>query len=575
MTHWGDSFASDATVLRHLGRDGQERFISLVGRRELKVGSSRESDLVLDGPDVAAVHCRIYEQQGRLTLVDRGSSAGTLINGLRCIQPTVLREGDRIGIGYHLLQVMPRRAHLGTEAIAEQMAVEPHEWSAGEATVALQFAQQLCQAAAAWEARRRPARLLLAGERLVRAVGLAGRPAQLGPWLAASAARRRRHQGLRWLLAGFVPGALVAALLAGPSLGAPGPTDAPAPATPLTGPAADDETPSGPPSLHCRPLTHPVAAHETLDEIAARYDVDPRRLAADNDLSPGAALTPGQAIAVCTTRPVAERRPGRVEVGPGDTWESVARRHAMTVDELRRLNPRRPATLAAGDVVDVWTDTSQLPAVRDLATPETPSGGRSEGTPGEGELKDGVTLHATDFFDVRCTRHAVASSHTLHQLQTAMVRLREVYNYHGQIVVGDLSKQDGGGYGRHMSHQSGRDVDIWLPIEHGVYRSDAQRCAHCGTTWCRPDPIEVDWDAAFRLVQALHDTGAIQNVFLDRALHPALRDAARRAGLSPTDIDRMVQPRAGIPAVVTHSDNHEHHVHVRFRCGPEDAGCRQ
>ena len=51
--------------------------------------------------------------------------------------------------------------------------------------------------------------------------------------------------------------------------------------------------------------------------------------------------------------------------------------------------------------------------------------------------------------------------------------------------------------------------------------------------------------------------------------------AARRAGLSPSDVDRMVQPRTGVPAVVTHSDNHEHNIHVRFRCGPEDAGCRE
>ena len=45
----------------------------------------------------------------------------------------------------------------------------------------------------------------------------------------------------------------------------------------------------------------------------------------------------------------------------GNTWESIAQRHGMTVDKLRRLNPQRAEALAPGEVLDVWTDAGQLP----------------------------------------------------------------------------------------------------------------------------------------------------------------------------------------------------------------------
>ncbi|MBK6515916.1 MAG: penicillin-insensitive murein endopeptidase [Polyangiaceae bacterium] len=55
-------------------------------------------------------------------------------------------------------------------------------------------------------------------------------------------------------------------------------------------------------------------------------------------------------------------------------------------------------------------------------------------------------------------------------------------DYRGQIVIGDVSRRDGGPFGRHRSHRTGRDVDIWLPVIGGAYRSDP-KCANCGTGW--------------------------------------------------------------------------------------------
>lgn len=564
MIHWGHSFASDASLLRLLTPEGTEQIIALRGLNDLKIGTSPEANLRLEGPDLAARHCRIYKQDGRLLLVDHGSPAGTLINDRRCVQPTILHEGDRIGIGFYLLIVQPGRAHLGTEAIAKQMAYEPPAWEGDDNY----FIQRLSQEAAAWEARGRPRRLLLHGERLVRAVALSSRPAALEPWLEASAARRRLLQGTRWLSAGLIPGLLLGMLFAAPAF-----------STAASPPEAPDlpgaRPPPAPPPNHgrgtCTPIRHTVIPGETLDEIATLYDVDPVRLAADNGLNPNPELPRGSTLDLCAYRPAIVRRHDTARVNAGDTWDSLARRYQLPVDKLRRYNPR--VVLAQDAILEIWTEAPATP-VRGRALPDLPDRGESVKGTGDGTLQDGLKAFSL-VYELRCESTSYASVHTRMQLNTALRALREGSNYRGELIVGDLSKKSGGNYGPHLSHTSGRDVDIWLPISGGKYRKDEldRECNHCNTSWCRPNPDEVDWDVTLHLVQELVATGEVKNIFLDRSLHPALRAAARKAGLGPEDIDHLVQARPGIPAAVTHAHNHKQHLHVRFRCGSDELEC--
>ena len=567
MTHWGESLASDAAVLRLLSSDGKEQFISLVGRRELKIGSSHDSDLVLTGPAVADRHCRIFQQGSRLVLVDHGSRDGTQVNDRRCSEPTDLHEGDRIGIGFHLLQVMPGRAHLAPDAIADEMRYEAPPWSGD---VDAQFLLLLNQQSAAWHARGRPRGLLLRGERLARATSVAAHESSLHEWLATSAAGQRRRQGARWLLAGLIPGSLLAVLVAAPALD----TKHPEPVAPLP-PSAPPRLSAEPPttSVACTAITHHVIPGETLDEVAARYAVDTQQIAADNDLRRDVPLAVNTPLTLCTRRPNSQPHRQVITVKLGDTLESIARRHLLPVDQLRRQNPTLREPLEQGARIDVWTDDLTPPNIPHLARHEAPDGGISTGSPSEGTVANPIRIYETDLFRLRCVTHAYASSHTLQQLESSIARVRNRHNYRGMIMVGDVSRKVGGRYGRHLSHQSGRDVDVWLPIEGGAYRRDGKKCNHCRTTWCRPEPEEVDWDATLTLVQSLAATDAVKYIFLDRELHEPLREAARRSGLAPIDIDRLVQRRSGIPATVTHIKNHRHHIHVRFKCGPDETGC--
>jgi murein endopeptidase len=193
---------------------------------------------------------------------------------------------------------------------------------------------------------------------------------------------------------------------------------------------------------------------------------------------------------------------------------------------------------------------------------ELPDDTRSLGRPDAGALEQGIQLPTSPDYQIRCAAHSFGTSATIGELMHTMALMRN-RGYEGELVVGDLSREDGGQYGPHRSHQSGRDVDLWLPVRGGRYR---RGCDHCGTDMCRPEPEEVDWPATWRLIQALAGRDAVQDIFLDWSLHPALRDAAAELGTPVAEIDRQIQyPRRGHPTLVKHSDGHVHHLHVRFR----------
>jgi hypothetical protein len=76
----------------------------IMGRRDSNSPHNPDLDLSPYGAlekGVSRIHAAIYRSEDTLTLVDMGSSNGTLLNGQRLIpqQPRVLRDGDEIRLG--------------------------------------------------------------------------------------------------------------------------------------------------------------------------------------------------------------------------------------------------------------------------------------------------------------------------------------------------------------------------------------------------------------------------------------------------------------------------------------------
>ncbi len=580
MANWGDNYRRGSVSLRIIGPTGALKVLTLEGGG-LRIGSAYDADLILDDPHVAAQHCRIVRRKNAWVLIDHGAPTGTTINLQRCTEPTPLAEGDRIGVGSHIIEVAPARVQIDPQHVADKVRHGAGPWTVSSEESDAEQRERLAQFARAWDAQRRPRRLLPDAERLQRAILLdtiTPLAALTRAWVLVAVARHRRWQGARWLTAGGLIGLLAARAVIGSGVPVPMPAGPEVQAsrsevltpTPRTAAIA-----ARPPTSAPRTIQHEVIPGENLDQIAAIYAVQRDWIEQWNPTLPqGQPLRPGIVLRILTDRSNAVRRERRCEtLTAAESWDSLARRLNVDVTSLRGQNPLLSEQLHPGDVVTTFVrEQITKPGAVERSAPQVADAASSRGKPTMGALEEQALapLPFSPYYHLRCPYNAFASSHTITHLLAAISDLRSRYD--GQIIIGDLSREEGGALGPHVSHQSGRDVDVWLPVLGGCYRA-MPKCNHCGTLWCRPGPDEVDWAATWDLIVALQATGTIQNIFLDRSLHDRLRAAARAVGVPGEQVAATIRSEPGVPALVTHSDNHTQHIHVRFRCGPLEQSC--
>lgn len=76
----------------HLGRSFP------IVNEEFLIGRTTQCDLAIEDDLVSRYHCKIHIQPEGASLIDLGSTNGTLLNG-RAVQKTKLQEGDQIQVG--------------------------------------------------------------------------------------------------------------------------------------------------------------------------------------------------------------------------------------------------------------------------------------------------------------------------------------------------------------------------------------------------------------------------------------------------------------------------------------------
>jgi sigma-B regulation protein RsbU (phosphoserine phosphatase) len=105
-----------------LVRDNQQRQISLA-HSPFTVGRRADKDLAIPDPRVSRDHARIVSEDGRLYLVDEGSTHGTFVNGER-IQRKALQRNDRLEFGvreaiYLVFDPVPQTSNSAREFLTQ------------------------------------------------------------------------------------------------------------------------------------------------------------------------------------------------------------------------------------------------------------------------------------------------------------------------------------------------------------------------------------------------------------------------------------------------------------------------
>ena len=235
----------------------------------------------------------------------------------------------------------------------------------------------------------------------------------------------------------------------------------------------------------------------------------------------------------------------------------VAQLWGVSATRLREYNP------GIDDVAVVQAGTT-LAVFR--TDPEAPT--ESVGSPHRGRLKNGIPLPEGPYWRLRDRRiRAWGAEGTIRSLVHA-------FNVYGQthpdgppIHVGELSARKGGRAWPHVSHRTGRDVDIGYVMKPGTLGERHWRSANEDT---------LDVEKTWTLIKAIGDTGRVQRIFISSKLQKLLKAHARTVDTPETVAQYFRTPGAGPKQryLITHENGHRDHLHVRFRCDPEDRRCR-
>lgn len=317
-------------------------------------------------------------------------------------------------------------------------------------------------------------------------------------------------------------------------------------------------------------LRYRVSAGEHLVDVAGRFGVEVEELIAWNELEAGAhRVRTGKRLKVRARRDPPPRVRTTYVARRGDTWQSVAIAQGIDSRKLRAYNWKLER-LRPGSELVIWNDPGQPRTLgrtdlEPVLAPAIPDQATSSGRPQVGRIRKSVRLPESPLYVRARPNWSWGSSHTLQQLVDAIARFRAQAGYAGSIVIGSISRKGGGAFPPHNSHQSGRDVDVRLPVRPGVSTEGSVRAD------------EVDWEATWGLIEALVDTGQVQVIFLERKMQRRLYEAARRSGESHdrlATVIRYADDGRWSHAIVRHADGHDGHIHVRFRCGPAERRCK-
>lgn len=302
---------------------------------------------------------------------------------------------------------------------------------------------------------------------------------------------------------------------------------------------------------------HVVAPGESLSQIAGRYRIDVADLRVWNALE-GDTIRIGQALEV--EPPSSERAPAPPDgpvvhrVRSGETVARIARRYAVTIEQLVAMNP--------GLTPDRVRQDDEL-----VVGEGTPS--ESVGEPGAGSIRGAAQLRPHRGWVLRDPRRAYATRRTVRRLVRAFDALLRVDPRAPRVRVHDLSFFGGGTIDDHHTHQSGRDVDMTYLQRRGCTEEE-------GCPLRAVAPSELDAARQWRLLHHWIARGEIEVIYVDHALQAELHREARRAGATREELDAWLQyprPPSVRVGLIRHLPNHVDHVHVRFACAPAEHRC--
>ncbi len=187
-----------------------------------------------------------------------------------------------------------------------------------------------------------------------------------------------------------------------------------------------------------------------------------------------------------------------------------------------------------------------------LEAPES-LGSLSVGLPNNGRLLNGVRPEDGKLFELVSPGFAWGTEETVAYLQAAVSKVHEQFPNTAPVHIGHISGASGGHLSPHLSHQSGRDVDV------GYYYAEGQR------RWYRRATADnLDVARTWALVRAFVTETDVEMILIDHPIQRVLREHALASGEDPEWVQSLFETLGSRQAIIRHVRGHGTHIHVRF-----------
>jgi hypothetical protein len=199
--------------------------------------------------------------------------------------------------------------------------------------------------------------------------------------------------------------------------------------------------------------------------------------------------------------------------------------------------------------LDGWADDRISRAVEsDLGS----LGSMAVGSPSAGLLVNGRVAEKSELFTPVSPGTAWGTTETLTYLTAALKKVHDVAPDAPPLYLGDISAERGGPLAPHVSHQSGRDVDI------GYFYAKNERWYRRGTA----QNLDIAKNWAF--VRALVTETDVELILIDISIQGLLRDYAVSHGEDPRWVKSLFSGDGADRPLIRHARGHATHVHIRF-----------
>jgi len=309
---------------------------------------------------------------------------------------------------------------------------------------------------------------------------------------------------------------------------------------------------------------HVVQKGQTLWQIAREYGCKVKQVRRLNGIK-GNNLRIGQKLRVprCSGHRHVDVPEFVHFVSRGETLGGIAKRYGVSIKHIRRRNHLRGNLIRPGQKLRI------IPGTGGRGRPML---GQSIGSPHNGHLVHGIQLPRGRYYVRRRPYRAWGTNNAVYYIKRIARIIRSKYRVH-KVAIGDLSKKGGGDLSPHLSHQSGRDVDI------GFYFK--KKPPNYPTSFVKGNRHNLNMNAMWTMLRLYVATagsaGGVEKIFLDYKLQKLFyKWALEHHKASKRTLRNMFQyPRgpAALLGIIRHEPGHDNHIHVRFKCPRHDKKC--